>query len=1017
MTRTTILICVTGVLCGLSGVRLAQAQNGACCNTSGFCTIDTAANCAATNGFYQGDGTTCGAGTCVGGCAFTDTLTGDPGCVTASVAICNNQVGLFQGFGSTCADLPPVFIYPNGGQINMSGASLFADFFEFAAATNDFINVDNDFSPGSPICPQPLPFAGFFDTECAGFFGVDQLAPTWTCGPWNGHWLLQYRAVGSGTGLAEFVDYQLLGQLPNTIPTERGLINRARWSVSGALVDVGLTCAASCFPAVGTSDMNCDAAFDSRDIQAFLDAVINQQFCAASPPQGDFNSDFVVDINDTAGFVDCLLQGGCHESNTQTGTPVCPTSIDIATMDVPTKWFTRVGTNTAAAAWNVHPTSPGYGLNPNASNTSQSNLLKSLDRGSMGLNVNTDPPITAPPDANTVYDTSVVAAAITLLSNRGTGLRDTTYTDLQYLYVTGRMPSGENLVAATRDSGSGTRNGGMNTLGVDPSWAVGDNVGNKTFDKARHNVGRFNNTQPTQPTHAGGSTFMETAVQNWRLAVGYTGLFGPTRAAADALGGKYEILNVAKNVAGGTVFVRPSVQAVVINNDVNTGWQIGALETFATRGDPQSGVNGNANPPMTNLAARDFLRNLTSSIASFVSAGPSNVNFNMPAEVLTQTFVLVAAVDRVPDSTNPANSVPNPNFNQFVQDSVLATQITVVPPFGSVNAGTGGFVPKRNALTDGSTYSDGSTNGDYRDFGGLFAINSSQQVFPRMRIQGDFNADGARNLNDAALLMVAIQDPALFEQNDSNGLVGDGLGTTFDYIVPEILGDFNGDGDFNTEDVRYWADGLALDIVTGHLNRKAGFTAVDTEWQALTGGLYFADAAAVGTPVTLANPNATYKAGDARADVAGNAAPTTPTRGFAPTGADNVIDATDIDYVKANFFGAGVGTWGAVTVNGAVVQNAFLTDHAARDLSCDTNGDLVVDIGDVTEIVVNILQTQIGDVDLNGVVNCADIAVIQANAGSTGGWAMGDVNCDGVVNLLDETAARANCTECPVTCP
>jgi len=41
-----------------------------------------------------------------------------------------------------------------------------------------------------------------------------------------------------------------------------------------------------------------------------------------------------------------------------------------------------------------------------------------------------------------------------------------TATELQHLYVTGRMPNGENLVAATRTPFSGTRNGSMNSLGT-----------------------------------------------------------------------------------------------------------------------------------------------------------------------------------------------------------------------------------------------------------------------------------------------------------------------------------------------------------------------------------------------------------------------------------------------------------------------------------------------------------------------------------------------------------------------
>jgi len=580
---------------------------GACCLLDGTCqsVLDQAA-CTAVTGHYWGDGTACSdAGVCTGACATTDFLTFSPGCFDGTVNQCANAIGNFVGFQTSCANdvcAQNPYVYPVGGEFNISGATLFADFFGFPAATNDFINVDGDVTPcaGTPL------FAGFADTNCDTFAdAVDQLAPNWTCSCWNGHWLTQYRSVGSGNGLAEFVDWQLLNQIPTEIPSERGLINRTLWADTGLPINVG--CVADCFRN-NRADMNCDGFVNALDIQALLVALVegeaayNAQYspCGNWNPldlqdpspylRADFDGDVTVAFTDAQAFVDCVLAGGCDPI--ETGTPVCPSSIDIANMDVPTKWFTRTGDATTAQ-WNQTPTSPGYGHNPNgSSDTGFSNKLKTLARGVMTLNTNTNPPSTPAPDANTVFDTTVAYSPVVPIANRGTGMQNVSFTALQYHFITGRLPSGENLTAVTRDSGSGTRNAFINSLGIDPSWGMGDNLGSKTKIAATTNLG-----PDTQPTNCGGSSIMENSVQQRRLGLGYTGLFGGSRAAADAAAGKFEILNVIKDTAGGTVPVRPSVAAVLHNANVDSGWQIGGSQTFATRGDPMSKWRGRARIP------------------------------------------------------------------------------------------------------------------------------------------------------------------------------------------------------------------------------------------------------------------------------------------------------------------------------------------------------------------------------------------------------------------------------------
>jgi hypothetical protein len=47
------------------------------------------------------------------------------------------------------------------------------------------------------------------------------------------------------------------------------------------------------------------------------------------------------------------------------------------------------------------------------------------------------------------------------------------------------------------------------------------------------------------------------------------------------------------------------------------------------------------------------------------------------------------------------------------------------------------------------------------------------------------------------------------------------------------------------------------------------------------------------------------------------------------------------------------------------------------------------------------LGTVAGDVNLDGVRDGADVAIVTANLGTNGGWAQGNINCDGVINQAD----------------
>ncbi|MCC7203730.1 MAG: hypothetical protein IT441_01510 [Phycisphaeraceae bacterium] len=807
--------------------------------------------------------------------------------------------------------------YP-GGQVNISGATLFYNFFTAPASTNDWADVDGD---------------GVFGFD--PMFGTtDQLATTPTINnPGNpatysvtfgspSYWMVNYRGVGSGNGLKEMVNDQLAringsSNIPTSVPAEGGLFNRLAYVTQLGLVDTGV----------------------------------------ANP-------------------------------NHASGSPVLQTSIDVAVMDVPTTWFVQAGTS-SSGAWNRKPTEVGYGTNPTTSTAGQSNTLKTLSDsahpGYGSLNTNTQSP-----DSRTIFDTPVAWVPIAVIANpgaaidgdgNGTADGNVSMTQLEHLFVTGRMGSGENLMAVTRDAGSGTRNGAMNSLGIDPSFGVGDNVGVKNddvnFDKIGANFVSNNK---------GGSSGMERTVEYARLAVGYTGLAGASRAGEDATSGRYEILGVKKDIDGdgngaadGTQHVRPSATNVLDNANANTGWQIGGPETFATVGDPNASrpvgdPRKTVNPAMARATAAGYINNIEDSIAAFEAVPGDVANIGSPGEYLASTFTLTAAVQAQPVATNPTNFQATPGYNASLNSeskALLATTLNV-PAYGSVGSGAG-KVPTRDSTAN---YTDNAGIGvnSYKTIDGtLLAYGSSLNL--RNKIAGDFNNDGKRSTGDVAKMMAWAKYRGLGGATAGGTMPESGTGLSL-----EILGDFNADGNFDGKDVRYWADGLHL--VGGSLNRSAGFAAVDAQWGVLTGDGNFFD-------TTLATGKA-YAAGDARGDVAGLAV----RKGSSPSGADGAVNAADIDYVYAQF-----------------KHNAFVTDGAANwsdldeavgfDLSADMTGDLTVNQSDVDEVVLTVLGTQYGDANLDGVVDGADHALYAANLGSAGGWATGDFNGNGVVDDAD----------------
>ncbi len=848
--------------------------------------------------------------------------------------------------GTNGVDSDPSFKI-TGGTINMSGATLFVDFFRQPAATNDWIDADNDGRFGY-IYPDPE------------YLFVDQLGMQYTPGSFlDSWWLFTYRSVGSVNGFNEFIDSQLCGIIPTDPPSEAGIFNRYQFASGGAATGAGYVYANS------------------------------------------------------------------------SGIPLEQCSIDGAFLDVPSSWAVYADPAGSEAVWYRRPTEAAYGLNPIPSSIGFISNLQSLSRDGCGsLNTSTDSP-----DEDTLFDVIAAWVPVTLIANRGTALENIKYSEAQYVFTTGRMPNGENLIGATRDVGSGTRNAAMNSLGVDTSWGRGDNIGKKDSLEASDLIG-----PDFQPTNKGGSSRMEGAVENARLAVGYTGLAGSSRSAKDHKSGKYEILNVCQDIdengdplcdctpqacefvstpenddadRANNGYVRPSIDTVLDNLDPCCGYRIAGSGSFVVRGNPDANRDPSdpkyvMSQPIANQAVADYINNIIDSTEAFTGNVQSNGLYNTPGQYLATEFFLPQGIDGRHVLSHPLDYIPSAGFTktlqEFIRDNNDLGAGGDTAPFGSINAA--GRVPTRTVLAGGAKYSDGQA-GSYVYWDGTQYRTAAggTTLAERNQVAADFDKSYVRDVNDATEMVKAYYTPRAWQQTVVANDTGDAGNMDADNAIPEIIGDFNGDGDFTKEDLRYFADGLAMS--NGKLDRKAGAVAIDNAmsmlgkpypWADTNGMLIVPSAAQYGEPSFIAPKDVdgaahpflatgkAYAAGDFRADVAGGHA----VAGAAPMGWDGRVDATDIDYVCQN-----IGDW----------DN--LDEAVYMDLSADMDGDAAVTTADVAEIVEQILGTTFGDANLDRVVNNLDREIVglgmsaACNADESCGWSDGDVNCDGIVDESD----------------
>jgi hypothetical protein len=785
--------------------------------------------------------------------------------------------------------------YAQPTMINLSGATLLENFLNKPASTNDWLDCDGD------------GISGLLGT------GIDNLSPTQSTA-WgaNDHWVTTYRVAGSVAGFQELVTYGQFASGNCASPTAwpGQFVTGAAGLVNPPNVLLGDATTIGPIQISGASKQyyNATLVYDTTPAIPIFGSLYTPSNPAGLPIGANLTT-----LKAVAGAPAL----GAYR-------------VDVAPLDVPSTWATRGGGTSANAAPGRVPGTIGYGrndrtsVNPNGLGGGFEYLLVDL----AGRNLNT-----GSPDCNTIFDTNLFFAPIAMITNLGTGVQQLDQVEVNHFYATGRLLNGRNLHAVTREIGSGTRNGFNNTAGIDPSWAVGDNVGG-----APGGLGTTGNSNilgsDYRPANKIGSGDVETTVRNSRLAMGYSGAERFTNARA----AQYDLVAIRCSLAGGTQYARPTLDNLLFNTPGTNPslYSIGGPAILASVGDPRNagmigGTAGNSNPPMANVQAAAFINNVSRSIEAFVSV-PGNVNNDgMPGELAATLYIPTTARQYRNVAAAPSTLEVNPGYSASLAAALPPFSVLDNPPinaaFGSVTMN--GQTPFRK---NPASYSDGVPNGTayLKQDGTTIAYNVALPA--RNRIAGDFNGDGLCNLNDATDMLRAFRQRNAGPTWTAPAGTGPITGAPGGDAIIEVLGDFNGDGNFDAADVRYWADGLAVDPATGNVDRKKGFEAVDSAWLTLTGSNNFFG--------TTKSGGGVYAIGESAADIIGSGG---VARGWAPVGADGVIDAQDAAYIQAQFIGNPAVTDGSATW-------ATLSEAVAFDLSADITGDLIVNQLDLNAI-------------------------------------------------------------------
>ena len=539
--------------------------------------------------------------------------------------------------------------------------------------------------------------------------------------------------------------------------------------------------------------------------------------------------------------------------------------VDMAAAGRAGLWAVRTVAGAEENATRRPPGEPGYGDNPRRR---QQGRLAASNFGSNHLatlgDLNLYDGIPAPPTTTPSSTPPSPWPPSPSLTNLGTGMHAGHTSQLRHLFATGRLPSGENLIVVTRDSGSGTRNGFCNSIGLDPSFGIGENIGALSAPPAPTTSGRTSSPATRAAPAAWKARSSTTASPS---ATPAPSAASPTPGSPAAA---LEILAVQQRPDPAARSLPPDHrrhprqrrQRLHHRRPGDLRHHRRSAHAPARHGrrrgqhQPRHAQPRGRRVPQQHHPLHRGLRRRQPGNATRPSF--------TPGEFLATQLILAAATDNIQNRTAPTTCSPTPASTRICRTSPAPPVLgNALSPPSAPPPSTARSRPARPASSTPTASPTAPTTSPGR--GERHVRLQPHQPQPhRRRLQ---RRRQARDINDAAEMLRASHSATAAPPGPPRPApaLSPALRCRRDHRGP---GRLQRRRQLRLADVRYWADGLAIDPAAGNLDRERASTPSTTRGcRSRLRGNFF------GT--TRATPKS-YAAGDAAGDVAGSSGIQTP---------------------------------------------------------------------------------------------------------------------------------------------